>query len=67
MKSNIGKVDRVLRAVLGLAIIGLGIYYQTWWGIVGGIIFLTSVFSFCPIYAPFDWNTKKEIVTDKFD
>jgi hypothetical protein len=61
MKTNIGKVDRFLRAVTGLGIIGLGIYFHTWWGLIGGIIFLTSVFSFCPIYAPFRFNTKKKV------
>ncbi|MCX6292226.1 MAG: DUF2892 domain-containing protein [Bacteroidetes bacterium] len=59
MKTNIGKIDRMLRALVGAGIIGMGFYYQTWWGLVGGIIFLTSVFSFCPIYAPFNWSTKK--------
>jgi hypothetical protein len=61
MKTNIGNVDSILRAFLGLGVIGLGIYFHTWWGLVGGIIFLTSVFSFCPIYAPFDWSTKEKL------
>ena len=60
MKANIGTIDRVLRALIGLGIIGLGIYFHTWLGLVGGIIFLTSVFSYCPIYAPFNWDTKKK-------
>jgi hypothetical protein len=58
MKANIGKVDRILRAVLGVVVIVFGVMYNSLLILAGGIIFLTSVFSFCPIYAPFGWTTK---------
>ena len=50
MKNNLGFIDRALRAILGGMIMVAGIYFQTWWGLIGGVIFLTSVFSFCPVY-----------------
>ena len=65
MKANTGTIDRILRAIIGAGIIGLGIYFQTWWGLIGGIVFLTSVFSYCPIYTPFNFNTKNEKLSTK--
>ena len=35
MKPNVGGVDRVVRAVAGLAILGAGVYFKSWWGLVG--------------------------------
>jgi hypothetical protein len=57
MKKNLGKTDRILRAVLGCVLVIVGYYYNSWLVLTGGIIFITSVFSWCPIYAPFGWST----------
>ena len=35
MICNVGKTDRIVRIILGIAIILLGIYFQSWWGAVG--------------------------------
>ncbi len=59
MKKNLGEIDRMLRIFLGWAIMFAGIYFNTWWGIVGGIIFLTSIFAFCPIYFSMGINSKE--------
>ena len=32
MKCNIGKTDRIVRVLIGLAIIWAGLYYENWWG-----------------------------------
>ena len=50
MKPNLGNLDRIIWAILGLAIIVLGIVFRSWWGVVGVIIAATSAFSFCPVY-----------------
>jgi Inner membrane protein YgaP-like, transmembrane domain len=34
MKCNIGKTDRIVRAVIGLIVIAVGIYLKSWWGAV---------------------------------
>jgi len=63
MKTNVGIIDRVLRSVVAVAIIGL---YST--NIVAGtlgivlivlaIVFLLTAFlGFCPLYLPFGINT----------
>ncbi len=57
MKANIGTVDRVIRVIAGLVIIGLGIYGRSWWGLIGLLPLLTAVVRFCPAYVPFGLST----------
>ena len=57
MKPNIGSVDRVVRIIAGLAILGAGYYFKTWWGLVGLVPILTALVRFCPAYLPFGLNT----------
>ncbi len=59
MQANMGKADKSIRLVLGIVIIGLGIYFKSWWGAVGLIPLLTATISWCPLYAPFKISTKK--------
>ena len=59
MRKNMGKADRLLRAILGIIIIAIGIYYQNWWGALGLILLLTATLSWCPIYVPFKLSTNK--------
>jgi hypothetical protein len=48
---NVGGIDRIIRIVLGLGIVGAGVYFESWWGILGVAILLTGVFSFCGLYS----------------
>lgn len=57
MKANIGTVDRVVRVIVGLAIIGVGIYFRSWWGLIGLAPLLTATVRFCPAYVPFGLST----------
>jgi hypothetical protein len=59
MKSNMGGVDRTVRIVAGLAIIGAGIAFHSWWGAVGALPLLTGIVGFCPAYLPFSFSTTK--------
>ncbi len=59
MKLNMGGTDRILRIIAGIVIIGVGIYYQNWWGLVGIVPLATGVVGFCPAYLPFGFSTKK--------
>jgi hypothetical protein len=59
MKVNIGNVDRVIRVVVGLVIIAVGAYYQSWWGLIGLLPILTASIRFCPVYVPFGISTCK--------
>jgi len=59
MKKNVGGIDRVIRIVLGIVIIGLGIYFKNWLGIIGVILLLTGLISWCGLYKVFGINTCK--------
>ena len=48
MEINVGSTERLLRIIVGVVIIGLGLYFQSWWGVVGLIPLLTGLFRFCP-------------------
>ncbi len=60
MTANIGSADKVIRLVLGAVIILLGVYFQSWWGLVGIIPIGTAFLNFCPLYVPFKISTKKK-------
>lgn len=63
MKKNIGKIDMIIRIVIGLAIGAVGYYYQSWFGLIGIIPLATAFIGFCPAYTLFNCSTcKKEEV-----
>jgi hypothetical protein len=58
MSANVGSLDRVLRIVLGLALLSLVfIGPQTMWGLVGLVPLGTALIGFCPAYALFGIRT----------
>ncbi|NLI23463.1 MAG: DUF2892 domain-containing protein [Bacteroidales bacterium] len=50
MKPNIGRIDRTIRIVLGLLIAAAGIFFESWWGLLGLVILATALIRFCPLY-----------------
>lgn len=68
MKKNMGSADKVIRYILAAIFVGLyftGTVTGTW-GIVllvlAGVFVVTSLVSFCPLYAPFGLKTCKTSV-----
>lgn len=57
MKTNLGKTDRILRVIVGLAIIGVGSYQSSWWALVGIVPLATGLVGFCPAYCPLGLKT----------
>ena len=58
MKTNEGNLDRVLRIVAGLALIGLAATGQVgMWGYIGVVPLLTGAVGFCPLYTVLGINT----------
>lgn len=57
MQCNIGKTDRTIRVTLGLAILALGVFFGSWWGLIGLVPLMTGVARWCPLYAPFHIST----------
>lgn len=65
MKSNMGTADRIIRTVLALLFAVL-YFTGTVTGVFGiillvlaGVFLLTSLFSFCPLYLPFNLSTRQ--------
>lgn len=59
MSKNVGGIDRILRIVVGLGLIGWGYTTQNWWGAVGLVPLLTASIGWCPAYLPFGIKTNK--------
>lgn len=60
MPCNEGKLDRLLRVIVGLALIAcVFIGPQAAWGWIGLVPLLTGVFGFCPLYKLIGVNTCK--------
>lgn len=57
MKSNVGNADRIIRVVLGLAIIVIGLVMKSWWGVLGVVPLATAAIGWCPAYLPFRIST----------
>jgi hypothetical protein len=66
MNANVGKLDRVLRAAVGLILIAYAIplgFPETGWNWIGWIGFvplLTAFVGFCPAYTLLGVSTKTE-------
>ncbi|MDT0554941.1 YgaP family membrane protein [Patiriisocius hiemis] len=65
MTKNMGSADRIIRVIIA-AIVGILYFTGTISGTLGivllvlaGVFVLTSVISFCPLYAPFGIKTCK--------
>ena len=58
MTQNVGGIDRILRIVIGLVLIGLTVNGSIGlWGWLGIVPLATGAIGWCPPYAIFGWNT----------
>lgn len=58
MKSNVGGIDRILRIVLGLVLIGLTLTGNIgMWGWLGVVPLATGAIGWCPPYAILGFST----------
>jgi hypothetical protein len=58
MKSNVGGIDRVLRIVLGLVLIGLAATGTVGaWGWIGIVPLATAALGSCPLYTVLGFST----------
>ena len=70
MYSNMGKVDRLLRLIVGAALLFLPFsVFDSYFGsgviylaalLIGGILVVTSLFGICPLYSLLGVSTKRE-------
>jgi hypothetical protein len=62
MNANVGGVDRAVRIVAGLAILGLYFVLEgdaRWWALIGLLPLATGLIGWCPAYVPFGFRTCK--------
>ena len=59
MKKNIGSADKVIRIILALGIGAAGIYFKSWWGLVGLVPLVVAFMGTCPLYLPFGIRTHR--------
>lgn len=60
MKANVGKADRAVRFVLGALIVAAGVYFKSWFGVIGIVFMVTALIRFCPAYLPFGFSSLKK-------
>jgi uncharacterized membrane protein len=65
MKQNVGTVDRIIRAVAGIALVAAGFFVVNGtigiiMVIIGAILLVTGAIGFCPLYVPFKISTLKK-------
>ena len=58
MTSNVGGIDRILRIVVGLVLIGLAATSTVGlWGWIGVVLLVTGAIGWCPPYALLGFST----------
>lgn len=57
MKANVGSVDRILRVVAGLGLIGWALMGGPVWAWIGIVPLATAAVGFCPLYPLIGLNT----------
>lgn len=61
-KHNVGNIDRLIRAAVGVFLIA-GVFFGVHWvvGLIGAVLLATAWFRFCPGYALFDFSADKDV------
>ncbi len=54
---NVGRIDRIVRIVAGLAIAIAGVVFSSWWGVIGIVPLATGLMGSCPAYSIFKIDT----------
>lgn len=65
MTANIGNTDRVLRVLLGVALLSMVLVAESslrWWGLLGIVPLATAALGFCPLYAVLGISTRARTV-----
>ena len=54
MKQNVGSVDKVLRIIVGLALLSMLVWVEgnaKYWGLIGIVPLATALLGICPAYS----------------
>ena len=62
---NVGKTDKIIRVIIGVAILGAGYAFHSWLGLIGIVPILTAVFGRCGLYNVLKIDTTKSDSSSK--
>ncbi len=56
MKANIGMIDKAIRITFAIGLIGAGLLFDNWWGVIGAMpiavaLIMTALVEYCPAYS----------------
>lgn len=55
---NVGKIDKIIRILIALALFAGALLTPYWWlGLIGVVALMTAIFGFCPLYALLGMNS----------
>ncbi|MDC9727519.1 MAG: DUF2892 domain-containing protein [Candidatus Thioglobus sp.] len=57
MQKNVGKIDKILRIILGIALIIYAIYGGALWALIGIVPLVTGLMGRCPVYKIFNCSS----------
>ncbi len=60
MKQNVGGIDKILRIIVGIALVAATVLgYLPVWGYIGVVPLVTGLIGFCPLYPLLGLSTCK--------
>lgn len=60
MQLNVGGIDKILRVILGVALIAAAATGALpMWGYIGIVPLVTGLVNFCPLYTVFGFSSRK--------
>lgn len=59
MIKNVGKVDKIIRIIIGLVFIVIGVILNNLLWILGVLLLISAYYSFCLLYKLFNITTNK--------
>lgn len=60
LSQNVGTMDRIIRIVLGIILLGIAWQMMLWWvGVIGVVVLLTGAFRWCGLYSLLGISTCK--------
>ena len=58
MTVNMGSLDRIVRGLAGIALVGWALSGGPLWAWIGVIPLVTAAVGWCPAYVPFGFSTR---------
>lgn len=67
MTRNMNTTDRIVRAAVGLGLVGFAVSRRSWWAALGAYPLVTGVLGVDPLYSAMHISTQKNPVEDVAD